>query len=84
MTNERRRKLPPKKGVENKGFIDDEGKDNPTETPRKMKKKSANTTSIIDKWVVCENHVQIIVVVQKSFAKDFPFLFAKTSKQRLI
>ncbi|XP_071808073.1 jouberin-like isoform X3 [Asterias amurensis] len=49
MTNERRRKLPPKKGVENRGFIDDEGKDVERETPKRTKKKKkSETTSIID------------------------------------
>ena len=50
MTNERRRKLPPKKGVENRGFIDDEGKDVERETPKRTKKKKkSETTSIIDR-----------------------------------
>ena len=52
MTNEKGRKLAPKKGVENKGFVDDEGKETKTESPAKTKKKKkrADTTDITDRY----------------------------------
>ncbi|XP_038057732.1 jouberin-like isoform X2 [Patiria miniata] len=50
LTNEKGRKPPPKKGVENKGFVDDEEKDTQAESPKKLKKKKkkAESSDIMD------------------------------------
>ncbi|XP_022089435.1 jouberin-like isoform X2 [Acanthaster planci] len=50
LTNEKGRKPPPKKGMENKGFIDDEDKDAQADSPKKTKKKKkkADASDIMD------------------------------------